>query len=323
MMRAEEIHARIGLGWPSILAQLGVPEAALRNKHGPCPACGGKDRFRFDNKRGRGDWICNQCGAGDGFRLLEQVFGWPFSEARKRVLEAGGLESRLESLSSGIKTPPFSVPEPISVANPTERVHRLRRGRCAVANCEDAVTYLASRRLWPLPDGCTLGAHPSVEYFDGPQRIGRFSALVADVVDIDAELVSVHVTYLQGGQKLAGHEPRKLLSGVTGRAGCAVRLMPANEVLGIAEGIETALSASAIDQLPVWAALNTSLLARFQPPPGVIRLRIYADRDDAGLSAALRLMERLQGRMQLEVRIPKAPAKDWNELLTLRNKDER
>jgi putative DNA primase/helicase len=318
MLQSAEIHARVS--WPTVLAQLGIPETALRNKHGPCPACGGKDRFRFDNKRGRGDWICNQWGAGDGFRLLEHVFGWPFSEARRRVIEVGGLESPVGSPCSDIKTRVLVTPEPIPVAHPTERVTRLRRGRCAVANCEDAVTYLASRGLWPLPEGCTLSAHPSVEYFDGAQRIGRFGALVADVVDLEGELVSAHVTYLQGGRKLTGHEPRKLLSGVTGRTACAVRLMPAGEVLGIAEGIETALSASVIDRLPVWSALNTSLLSRFEPPPGVIRLRIYADRDEAGLTAALRLTERLQGRMQFDVRIPKAPAKDFNdELLTSRN----
>src|ERR1700758_1335926 len=56
MMQAAEIHARLGSNWPAVLAQLGIPETALRNKHGPCPACGGKDRYRFDNKRGRGDY---------------------------------------------------------------------------------------------------------------------------------------------------------------------------------------------------------------------------------------------------------------------------
>ena len=33
---------------------LGVPAKALTNRHGPCPICGGKDRFRFDDKGGRG-----------------------------------------------------------------------------------------------------------------------------------------------------------------------------------------------------------------------------------------------------------------------------
>jgi putative DNA primase/helicase len=95
--------------------------------------------------------------------------------------------------------------------------------------------------------------------------------------------------------------------------------MPATEILGIAEGIETALSAAVLNGIPVWAALTTSLLSKFEPPPGILRLRVFADRDEAGLAAATHLMERLQGRVALEIRIPTAPAKDWNDVLLARN----
>ncbi len=47
----------------------------IKNRHQACPVCGGADRFRFDDKRGRGTWFCNQCGAGDGLKLVEKVFG--------------------------------------------------------------------------------------------------------------------------------------------------------------------------------------------------------------------------------------------------------
>src|SRR5207253_2133290 len=66
MIRADEIHARLASTWPQVLVQLGIPETALRNRHGPCPACGGTDRFRFDNKHSRGDWFCNHCGGSNG-----------------------------------------------------------------------------------------------------------------------------------------------------------------------------------------------------------------------------------------------------------------
>jgi putative DNA primase/helicase len=49
--------------WLDILTGLGVPAKFLRNKHGPCPMCGGKDRFRFDDKDGKGTFFCNGCGA--------------------------------------------------------------------------------------------------------------------------------------------------------------------------------------------------------------------------------------------------------------------
>ncbi|EBU2155002.1 toprim domain-containing protein, partial [Salmonella enterica] len=69
--------------WPRILPALGVN--VIKNRHQSCPVCGGSDRFRFDDKQGRGTWFCNQCGAGDGLKLVEKVFGVTPSEAAGKV----------------------------------------------------------------------------------------------------------------------------------------------------------------------------------------------------------------------------------------------
>jgi putative DNA primase/helicase len=115
-----------------------------------------------------------------------------------------------------------------------------------------------------------------------------------------------------GSGKRDGIGPRMMM-GSTKEA--AVMAHPVAECMGIAEGIETALSATALDGVPVWAALNTSLLIRFAPPDGVTTLRIYADRDIPGLKAAGHLMERLQGQVSCELRVPSAPYKDFNDQL--------
>ena len=322
-LRAADIHARIGSAWPTILAQLGIPEESLRlKKSGPCPACGGEDRYTFDNRRGRGDFICRGCGAGDAFELLMRVYGWDFPAARRHVMEAAGLGGDETPRQPERKAPRAAIASPPTIAMPSARVRSLARSACAVADCPDAVAYLESRGLWPLPAGCTLRAHVGMDYWHERQQLGRFAGLVAEVRDLAGELATVHATYLSSGRKLVNHEPRKLFSPLTGREGCAVRLMPAAEVLGIAEGLETALSAAALDEIPVWAALNTSLLARFEPPSGVTEVRIYADRDGAGLIAAGRLMERLQGRVRFELRVPPAPHKDFNDLLLSRRRGE-
>lgn len=309
MLDAQAIHARLGAdGWREVLLACGVGEQFLRNKHGPCPACGGRDRFRFDNK-GRGSFICGQCGAGDGFKLVMRVQQVGFSEARKRVMAAAGMaEGEAREHISRVYQPE------VERAEPTRRVQTLLRESCAIEDCEPARVYLASRALWPLPAGALLRAHSSVEYWQDRQRIGRFPALVTAIRDLQSELVTVHVTYLTpDGRKLPDFEPRKILSPMTGREGCVAQIMECGEVLGIAEGIETALSAAKVSGIPCWAALNAGLLAKFEPPAEVYKVVIFADRDIAGLEAATALMERLQERVRLEIRTPKA--KDWNDVL--------
>ena len=62
--------------WPEILPLLGVEARFLTGRHGPCPMCGGKDRFRFTDKDGDGWYYCNQCGPGSGLLLLRRLHGW-------------------------------------------------------------------------------------------------------------------------------------------------------------------------------------------------------------------------------------------------------
>jgi len=67
--------------WREILPQLGIDTRFLRNQHGPCPICGGKDRFRFDDRDGSGSYYCNQCGPGVGIILVRKRHGWDHKTA--------------------------------------------------------------------------------------------------------------------------------------------------------------------------------------------------------------------------------------------------
>jgi putative DNA primase/helicase len=67
--------------WREILPQLGIETRFLTNKHGPCPLCGGRDRFRFDDKDGSGSYYCNRCGPGAGVILVCKKNGWDFKTA--------------------------------------------------------------------------------------------------------------------------------------------------------------------------------------------------------------------------------------------------
>lgn len=94
--------------WPSILAALQINVPNHPKKHGPCPACGGKDRFRLDDRDGRGSFYCNQClpHAGDGLSLVMRTLGLSFSEALKAVAGALGLNPAQDSHSRLPLSPP-------------------------------------------------------------------------------------------------------------------------------------------------------------------------------------------------------------------------
>lgn len=76
-----------------IFPAFAVTVPVTKNKHGPCPICGGTDRFRCDDKQGKGTWICNQCGAGDGFELLVKARGLNHAEVLKEVGSLLGLSA--------------------------------------------------------------------------------------------------------------------------------------------------------------------------------------------------------------------------------------
>jgi hypothetical protein len=78
--------------WREILPQLGIESRFLTNKHGPCPLCGGKDRYRFDDKGGEGSYYCAQCGPGNGLILVRKKRGWDFKTAVDEIDKIIGAE---------------------------------------------------------------------------------------------------------------------------------------------------------------------------------------------------------------------------------------
>ena len=79
--------------WNEILAVLAALSAEqLSNRHQPCPLCGGRDRYRFDDRQGSGSWFCNQCGGkdqlgggGTGIDLLMRLRRWSYRQACEAV----------------------------------------------------------------------------------------------------------------------------------------------------------------------------------------------------------------------------------------------
>ena len=88
--------------------------------------------------------------------------------------------------------------------------------------------------------------------------------------------------------------------------------MPHQDMLGIAEGIETALSASILFNVPVWAALTAGLLEEWTPPATVTTVFVFGDNDasSTGQAAAYTLAQRLKAKgLSVFVEIPHRPVR--------------
>lgn len=88
-----EVTSAARNNWRSVLTGLGISVPDSPRLHAPCVACGGTDRFRFDDN-GRGSFICNQCGAGDGLDLIKKVHGCDTTEAARMAADVLGIDYR-------------------------------------------------------------------------------------------------------------------------------------------------------------------------------------------------------------------------------------
>lgn len=133
----------------------------------------------------------------------------------------------------------------------------------------------------------SLRAHSELEYWDGARCLGRFPAMVALFHGARGEAVTLHVTYLRadGCAKAAVPSAKKVLSPTRAGAtkGGSIRLyQPRGGVLGIAEGIESALSLRLMQGIPVWSAFCADNLSRIRLPEGLAQLQIAVDIDPSG-----------------------------------------
>jgi len=179
--------------WPVILPALGI---ALQpnGKPQPCPACGGKDRFRFDNQQGRGTWFCNQCGSGDGLNLVEKALAVTAKEAAVKV--AGVLGEQ-----TGSAWPEYNLQqEQQDKAQARHQAAQQARQLLASSRQQTGNAYLTAKG-WPDSDTLTL---------QGPSlRVGGITYQPGDLLlpltDSADEVVNVQLINTAGDKRtLAG-----------------------------------------------------------------------------------------------------------------------
>ena len=300
--------------WPAILESAGIDGRHLVNKAGPCPSCGNpKKKFRFDNKDGRGTWIC-VCGSGNGIRLLMNCTGKSYIEAALWVINyLGDPDKNRQAIVRSrefVQTSSEMTPEMIAHR---KSMYQLIWNSSHKVQVDDPVWKYLTRRLPGLQNvPSVIRFHPGLEYI-GPSATGSkrgvsygvHPVMLCAVLNDEGICCNLHRTYLtQDGEKLSITEdgeplPVKKLMPSVGEKSYAIRLAKHQGILGVAEGVETALAAMLSKGVPTWAVVSTSGMKSFNVPEDVHELVIYADNDELtrqrkrpGFDAAISLAER-------------------------------
>lgn len=344
MIKAEEVRRAAQGRWREILADLAPElEAALGRigRHVPCPVHGGKDGFRlFRDVEITGGGICNTCGAfHDGFALLAWLKRWRFPEALAAVASALRL-SHSDSIQRVMPALASSLRLQTLAHRPAEQDNQLRaRIRDMWSEAVPlshplsiaAQRYLRARKLSVRCIGSLHDAmrfHPRLAYRDeSGQIVAEYPAILCAVSNPEGRLVTLQRIYLgHDGAKAPVESPKKLMPIANGRTvtGTSIKLGASRwPLLGIAEGVETALAVSTATGMTVWAAVSATLLESFVPPAGIEEVVVWADLDRSrrGEEAARKLKARLwekgfKARILLPpMAIPQsASGVDWNDV---------
>ncbi len=246
---------------------------------------------------------CFGCGAhGDVITWMMRAKGLSFPEAVAHL--AGTPMDRFEDGREVRTTEPIAPRADVDAANRRELARRIWT-ESVDARGTVAETYLQNRGVRP-PDRPVIRFHPFC-----PRSGGALPAMIALMTDpATGKPCGVHRTFLaaDGSGKAQVERPKMML----GAAGVIRLDDPIGEGLGLAEGIETALSViQTIGWRPVWAAGTRGGIERFPILPSHC-LSIFADGDTPGQDAAKACATRwaAAGR-EVWIHTP-PPGEDWN-----------
>jgi putative DNA primase/helicase len=274
--------------WLSIHSNY-IQKEFLTGKHGPCPLCGGKDRFRYEPKSENGSYFCSGCGSGTGIHLLAQMSMVSHQDAWRLVEKVIGGAKEMKPFKTDKRK---MISEILSSCRPDD-------GTIA--------KYMKSRGL-EVPQSAMLGTF-------------YFEKQLTDCMVFKAakgnRIAGLHCTYIRDAIKIG----RRMYAVEDGSMiGSAIRLSPLldSDTLIIGEGVETVLSYTKLINYPVWAAMDACKLEAVQIPDQIKKVIIAGDNDISftGQKSAYALAKRLkeQGK-EVIVAFPKIIGTDWNDYL--------
>ena len=233
----------------------------------------------FTVNEGKRFWHCFGCGAhGSAAGYLMARHRMHFLDAMEMLATHAGLAMPEGFGKSGPKpqlpppAPPVDRPDMAALAREDER--SIERARKLWRDTREprgtpVEAYLQHRGLdaWVVDRIPPSLRYARLDYWihrrgaDKPVSLGQWPVMVAGMQDAEGRVRAVHLTYLaQDGRGKAGivnPETREIMpvKKMRGAAwGCAIRLGPASERIGIGEGIESTGSVQIATGLSCWAA---------------------------------------------------------------------
>lgn len=300
--------------WKGILMGLGMLDSKqLSGKSCACPMCGGTDRFQFDDKEGNGSYFCRQCGNGLGVDLVSKIKGLSYAEACKLIEAQAGVSK-------------FEAPRAARNDDRAKRDMAALWSKAQGLDGRDAASrYLRTRGIEAGIQTTSLRVLEALTYSECGEPNSEWPCMLAKFAAPDGQSSTLHRTYLTtDGKKAPVSKPRKLMAGPVPHGG-AVRLGLPEKVMGVAEGIETALAAAQLHDVPVWSTLSAGNLIKFEPPPECLHLLIFTDSDPTwtGQYASYALAHRLATDKKRDITAEVCHTKfrddgesdDWNNFL--------
>jgi putative DNA primase/helicase len=281
MIPADLITRARGVPLERELERRGIKLRGRIERCGPCPRCGGHDRFSVNVKKQL--WNCRGCDIGGGvITLVQHLDGADFTSAV--LLLAGGCAP---SLSASL------TDQSRSSAGKDYEAEQHRKAAWLWQQRKPITGSLAERYLRQVRGiDCTL---PTTLAYLAPTRAGHHPALIAayclpdelepGILATPGNVGAVHLILLSSdGSGKADCKPNKVTVGSP--AGQPIVLAPLNDLLGltISEGLEDALSVHAATGLGAWAAGGASHMAALAKvvPDYLGWFRIVGDGDEAG-----------------------------------------
>lgn len=282
--------------WRQTLENYGCHLPSGRH-HGPCPVCGGKDRFRFDDKDGRGTWFCSQCDhqSGGGLLLLSRFLGKPTIEVANELLGNTPERSRAPVYRS------FVSDDQIRKANHEQA----RKGAEALLASSELRQhpYMSDRGL----DGQWL--------VNGEPIMGRDRSVIqpGELLLVPAYKAEGDGSMLVNVQKIKANKEKRPIYGGD-MAAVYHKLDGHQKLIAIAEGYATGVTVNQVTGATTYCAFNTGNLAAVSAwvadqHPGV-PVVFFADNDEHG--AGLRYAKDAAAPLGATVALPPELG-DWDD----------